>query len=366
MIVGPIEDIDAHEIRTGLGLARGELDCLVGGTPCQGFSINAPERFLEDPRNSLFRHYLRFLEEFHPRSLLFENVPGALSLENGWVVRQICEELMRLGYDVGLRILFAAHYGVAQERWRLIIIGSRIGPLPDHPKPTHYALGRANFTGSRALAFRLSDLDEPRLEKKVSVSEAIGDLPALANGEGAETAVYLHEPHSRFSKEMRGATTVLTHHVAPKLAPVNIERMKHVGPGGSWRDIPRELLPRGMTLARRSDHTKRYGRLTSDGLAGTVMTKMDPHWGAAFHYAQDRALTVREAARLQSFPDQYNFVGTRVSQYRQVGNAVPVLMAKAIALEISRSLLYQEYDLTHSGHQPRLLEESVAFGADNR
>jgi DNA (cytosine-5)-methyltransferase 1 len=152
--------------------------------------------------------------------------------------------------------------------------------------------------------------------------------------EGAETVGYTGEAGSAYARAMRNPQGVTFNHVGAKLAKQNIERMKYVKPGGSWRDIPYHLLPKGMQRARKSDHTKRYGRLRNDGLAGTVMTKCDPHWGTVFLPDQERSLTVREAARFQSFPDTYRFLGPRVSQYEQVGNAVPVLMAKAIALQI--------------------------------
>ena len=118
-----IEQVDPALLRSELGLSKGDLDVLVGGPPCQGFSINAPDRFLDDPRNSLFRHYVRFLAEFEPKAILFENVPGMLSLEGGVVFERIVEALRAYGYDVSVKILFAAHYGVPQERWRTIILG---------------------------------------------------------------------------------------------------------------------------------------------------------------------------------------------------------------------------------------------------
>lgn len=141
-----------------------------------------------------------------------------------------------------------------------------------------------------------------------------------------------------FAKLLRNPTGSTFNHYAAKLSRQNIERMAYIPPGGSWRDIPHDLLPSGMKRARKSDHTKRYGRLTKTGMAGTIMTKCDPHWGAVFLPDQDRTLTVREAARLQSFPDSYHFMGSRVAQYVQVGNAVPVLMAKAIAETLKSSL----------------------------
>lgn len=328
-----IVEIAPATVRERLGIARGELDVLVGGPPCQGFSINAPERFLDDPRNALFRDYVRFVREFEPKVFVFENVPGLLSLADGRVFSQVLSELERSGYNVTFKILFAAHYGVPQERWRLILLGSREGKI-EHPAPTHFASGRTNFRGGKSLVFRQLEVDRNLLAPFVTVGEAIDDLPRLSIGHGAEVIEYTLPAHSAYAAAMRNPSGKTFNHFAARLSAQNIERMSYVKPGGSWRDIPFALLPSGMKMARTSDHTKRYGRLRNDALSGTIMTKCDPHWGAVFLPTQDRALTVREAARLQSFPDSYVFTGSRVSQYKQVGNAVPVLMAKAIAQSI--------------------------------
>lgn len=181
------------------------------------------------------------------------------------------------------------------------------------------------------MIFSLDAKDSGCLKPYVTVKDAIYDLPRLKVGEGAEIVRYRIDAHSEYVRQLRDGQKETYNHVAAKLSRQNIERLKYIKPGGSWRDIPFELLPRGMKRARKSDHTKRYGRLRFDGLASTIMTKCDPHWGPVFLPNQDRSLTVREAARIQSFPDHYRFFGSRVAQYAQVGNAVPVLMAKAIA-----------------------------------
>lgn len=337
----PIEEVDAKAVRSRLGLKRGELSVVVGGPPCQGFSINAPERFIDDPRNALFRHYVRFVDEFEPQAIVFENVPGMLSLAQGAIFKQIVREFEKRGYRVSARIMFAAHYGVPQERWRLIILGSRTGSSIVHPYPTHYATGRANFAGGSTMTFRLGPLDECVLKAKVTLAEALSGLPRLAMGEGRDVVGYASDSMSDYAVLLSNPEGVTYNHVAPRLSKKNVERMKHVKPGGSWRDIPFELLPKGMQAARSSDHTKRYGRLLADELAGTVLTKCDPHWGAVFLPDQDRTLTVREAARIQSFPDRYRFYGSRVSQYEQVGNAVPVLLARTIAAAVREHLAAQ-------------------------
>ena len=147
---------------------------------------------------------------------------------------------------------------------------------------------------------------------------------------------YTKPPKSEFQKKIREGSTKIFNHGCAKLGEVNLERLKHIPQGGSWRDIPHELLPAGLQRARRSDHTKRYGRLHPDELCSTILTKCDPHWGSFFHPTQERAISVREAARLQSFPDHYVFTGSLTEQFEQVGNAVPPLMAKAIGETIKR------------------------------
>ncbi len=335
---GPIEAIDPAAIRRTLRLRKGKLDCLVGGPPCQGFSIYAPERLIEDPRNSMFRHYLRFVDEFSPKSILIENVPGMLSLANGKIVTTILHELETRGYSTEVKILLAAHFGVPQTRFRLIFLASRQKGLR-HPEPTHFCDARANFTGGSTLTDRQLPFDSLTLKQAVTLKDAIHDLPPLGPGEGSETSTYgIGKTISEYALAARAGSKILYNHTTNKISPINLQRLAHIPPGGAWVDIPEDLLPAGMRKARRSDHTKRYGRLTWDSVATTVLTKCDPHWGAVFHPNQNRTFSVREAARIQSFPDTYRFLGPRVSQYEQVGNAVPVLLAKALADAIGNHL----------------------------
>jgi DNA (cytosine-5)-methyltransferase 1 len=345
----PIEDVDASALRKSLKLTTETLDVLVGGPPCQGFSINAPGRFLNDPRNSLFKHYARFVEEFSPRAFVFENVPGLLSMADGAIFGKMLKVFNELGYHLSAKILFGPHYGIPQERWRLILLGSQYSEI-QHPEPTHFAKGRANFRGGGTLTMPLALSDSKRLLPAVTVGDAIRDLPRLSMGEGAEEVGYTGEPASPYALRLRNPEGITFNHFAARLSKQNIERMRYVPPGGSWRDIPHKLLPRGMQQARKSDHTKRYGRLSFDGLSGTVLTKCDPHWGTVFLPDQDRTLSVREAARLQSFPDSYRFLGSRVSQFVQVGNAVPVLMAEAIANAVRTHLEAQANTMNLAAH----------------
>ncbi|SCZ00992.1 DNA cytosine methyltransferase [Flavobacterium caeni] len=335
--------VDATEVRLKLGIEKGELSLLAGGPPCQGFSINAPKRDSTDARNHLFREFIRFVDEFEPKAVLIENVPGLVSYEGGATLHAILLELENHGYNADVRILYAPHFGVPQTRWRTIIIGMRETDdvSKAFPFPIHEAPLRVNFT-SRFNGRNIVSLPtEIKLSKFISVKDAIDDLPILKSGElGEEIKPYRFESQNDFQRLMRIGSKGAINHEAAKLSNINLDRLSHIPVGGNWTNIPDDLLPKGMQKARRSDHTKRYGRVDPNGLASTILTKCDPHWGAYFHYEQQRTFTVREAARIQTFRDTFKFVGARVEQYEQVGNAVPPFLAAAIGRSIISALSF--------------------------
>jgi DNA (cytosine-5)-methyltransferase 1 len=291
------------------------------------------------------------VDEFYPRAVLIENVPGLVSFEGGLTLQAILTALDKHGYQSDVRILYAPHYGVPQTRWRTIIIGLREGIAVNtaFPEPFYEAPIRINFTsrfdGRNIVALPMK-VELPRF---ISVKDAINDLPVLANGEtGTEVKKYRTQPKNDFQRAMRAGSNGVVNHEAAQLGKINLERLAYIPPGGNWTDIPSELLPKGMQRARRSDHTKRYGRVDPNGLASTILTKCDPHWGAYFHYNQDRTFTVREAARIQTFPDTFHFAGSHVEQYEQVGNAVPPLLAAAIGRSLACALGHETKELTRA------------------
>ena len=309
---GPIQDIRASDLMLAAGICEGGLDVLVGGPPCQGYSVYNHGRGVHDPRAGLFRQYLRLVEALQPKWLVMENVSGITSIAGGGIVREIREGMAGLGYRVQMKLLRAEALGVPQERRRMFFIGTRTGKEILFPEPTH----------------------GPGLLPYITIWDAISDLPRLQNGESADGHPYATEAANAYQLSLRENASLVSNHSAPRLAAINELRMSHVPPGGSWRDIPNDLLPEGMKRARRSDHTKRYGRPEKDQLACTILTKCDLHWGAYIHPDQDRSFSVREAARLQGFPDRFRFAGSRTEQFVQVGNAVPPPLGKAVAESI--------------------------------
>lgn len=323
---GAVQDISADFLLDKTGLQRGELFCLAGGPPCQAFSVYNHQRGMHDERSGLFREYIRLVEGLYPQWIVMENVTGMTSVEDGLAVTEIEHDLRELGYDVQHKVLKAEEYGVPQERRRIIFIGNRMGVPIEFPEPTHDGI---------SVPF-------------VTVDQAIMDLPELGINDGSEEADYTHVPFCDYQRELRQGADTVFNHTSPNLGEINVKRLAYIKQGGSWRDIPVDLLPAGMQKARRSDHTKRYGRLSQTGLSSTILTKCDPHWGAYFHPTQDRVISVREAARFQSFPDRFKFLGSKVEQYKQVGNAVPPLLARAVGRHIVKQMESSQKPLEES------------------
>lgn len=265
-----------------------------------------------------------------------ENVPGILTIGKGRVLKEILSALAELGYKCDARILFAEDFGVPQERRRVFIVGTRDDWTNElFPPGTH---GPAAKPSVKANAYvHRWEPGRRRIKNFTTVWDAIGDLPPLQNAGVWNSRTYSRGPKVEYQRELRRhANGVLNNHATRTLSKQMMARLKHIPSGGNWRDIPRRLLPAGMKRARPSDHTKRYGRPRKQSLACTILTKADPHWGAYIHPVDDRAISIREAARLQSFPDRFLFLGKPATQYVQVGNAVPPLMARAIAKAIRR------------------------------
>jgi DNA (cytosine-5)-methyltransferase 1 len=313
------------------GLRRGQLGCLLGGPPCQSFSYNNHARSASTRRARLFQQYLRIVAKLRPKTLVMENVPGMLTIGGGKIVTEIQAKLAALGYKSAIKILFAEDFGVPQERRRVFIVATRLGAAATlFPRGTH---GPAVKPSEEAnpWAHRWTPRNGKPPRRFVTVWDAIGDLPPARNGDGKSETRYRRMARTEYQARARRGSRVINDHVAHHVTKRMLKRIATVPEGGNWRDIPRRLLPAGMKRARKSDHTMRYGRLARRGLCCTILTKCDPHWGRYIHPVEDRTITVREAARLQSFPDRFRFSRFISKQYEQIGNAVPPAMAKRIA-----------------------------------
>lgn len=208
---GPIGKITAPQFLKSAGLAKGELDCLVGGPPCQGFSVYNHQRGMHDERSHLFRDYLRIVNGLRPSCIVLENVTGITSAGGGEAVTAILDRLNALGYAVEYRILKAEDYGVPQERRRVVFLGNRLGLPIIWPEITH---------GDGKIPF-------------VTIGDAILDLPALNNGEDRGVTGYGRAAQSAYQRMMREGSKTVLNHAAPRLAPINMERMAHIPQGGA-------------------------------------------------------------------------------------------------------------------------------------
>jgi DNA (cytosine-5)-methyltransferase 1 len=327
-----IEHLRGSDILKRTGLKRGELDLLIGGPPCQGFSIIG-QRQLWDERNALFRQFLRIAQELQPRCVVIENVTGLATLSKGAVLAEIGKSFLEAGYNVECAELLAAQYGVPQMRWRMFFIGWRTDQRKSggFPLPTHGQVGIGDLMPNRTIPPALTG-------GFVTIFDAISDLPPIEGGELGTT--YNKSPKTAYQSAMRDdAPHSLFNHYAARLSKQNMARIERLSPGEDWRALPRSLLPAGMQRALRKDHTRRYRRMTWEGIARSIITRFrDPKSGEYIHPEQNRTISIREAARIQSFPDWFVFEGTYSELYDQVGNAVPPLLAKAVASELRKML----------------------------
>ena len=316
------------------------LGLLAGGPPCQGFCSINPNRHENDPRNSLVDAFLHVASILRPEVVLIENVTGLLSLAKGFAITKIENRLQELGYKVDYKVLQAAHYGVPQSRWRLFVVGCK-SPKFSFPQPTHAAEITPNFIRGKELTFsETSDDLFNNYKSKVTVWDAISDLPEIGNGEQFEDDIHKLLCQNDFQSARRNGSTKLLNHRCKKLQEINMKRVMALPyEGMNWTDLPVELMP--DNLRRMKEKYKggvgaktRFQRLRKDGLFSTIVTSPDPYWGAFIHPTQNRVISVREAARAQSFDDQIEFCGSLNSQYRQIGNAVPPLMAEAVGKKI--------------------------------
>ena len=266
------------------------IDVIIGGPPCQGFSQKGKRLSLDDPRNFLFKQFVKFVAEFKPKYFVLENVPNHRDLHS--FPTRLSSDLVTCG------VLCAKDYGVPQDRRRAIFLGE---------------LNKLEVK-----------LPEP-LDILTTVKDAIYDLPFIASGEGVDERDYDKPAMSSYQKKLRAGAQVLYNHVATKHSKSALDRLKMIPKGKGKEVLPKELLTKSI-------YSGTWCRLLEDGIATTITTRFDtPSSGRFTHPVLDRCLTIREAGRIQSFPDTFRFYGNRTCQMKQVGNAVPPLLAKAIA-----------------------------------
>jgi len=309
-----------------IGLSSGKLDLLAGGPPCQGFSKNVPRRsrYLDDSRNLLIKTFLDYCETLQPKMVLMENVA---EMKNGFdqaYTREIVRRLEDSGYTVTYAVLNAADYGVPQRRRRAFFLANRFG-VKFAPPP----ISNVKFS---------DDPQESLLSfpPHVSVWDAIGDLPSIKHGEGMDAVRYATKPFSNYQESMRNAGDFVANHVARGLKPKQFARLAMLKPGQGLKDLPPELQVGG-------GYSGAYGRLTKEMVAPTITRWVfHPGSGRWGHPVDIRLISIREVARIQSFPDSFQFVGSYTQQAGQLGNAVPPLLAQRVGesmlAQLSRAL----------------------------
>lgn len=274
-----------------------DIDVIIGGPPCQGFSI-AGKRIIDDERNQLYKSFVSFVKYYQPKVFLMENVPNIVSMGKGVVKDSIIEDFENLGYTIVYKVLLASDYGVPQNRRRAFFVGTKNNKIFKFPEPT--------------------------TTNPISAKDAISDLSEKSLADGSE---YKNEPKSEYQKLIRGKSKGIYNHEITIHSEQTTSIISLVPDGGNYKDLPEELRKtRNVNIA--------WTRLNSKKPSFTIDTGHRHH----FHYKYNRVPTVRESARIQSFPDTFIFLGSKTSQYKQVGNAVPPILAQVLAKEIKKYL----------------------------
>jgi len=314
-----ISGLKTSEVMQLLNLDVEDLEVLVGGPPCQGFSKNqtASNRFIEDPRNQLYKDFMRFVKDLKPKVVIMENVAEIYNAFDGYVRKEVIETFNKLGYSVNVKVLTAADYGVPQKRRRCIFLAVRGNLVPEFPTPTH------SVSEDQDALFPVNTY--------VSAWEAIKGLPKPSDEPDA-LVKYTDKPSSTFEEWVRNPTKTVANHYIHPLQPTQTKRYLALKPGQDIRHLPKNLRPK-------SGYSGAYGRLDFTSVAPTITRWVfHPGSGRYGHPKEPRIITMREAARLQSFTDDFFFTGSKNEIAGQIGNSVPPLLMFSLAPTIKRLL----------------------------
>ena len=316
VVKGDVGNVSSDWLLERLDLEPGELDFLIGGPPCQGFS-SAGRSFWDDPRNQLLKHYIRILEDIQPKWFLMENVEGLLTAQESQYITEAARKFVEAGYTIRIHKLYSNWYGLPQKRKRIFIVGNSGGVNFEFPNPTHHGV---------------SAISPP-----LSIMDAISDLPQPTKGEPKQLN-YGKPPENDYQRELRHKH--VTEHSYTAVSDTLKKRIKHLESGQSMQDLPEELqhdsfdrrssrrVKDGTPTEKRGGAPSGLKRLEPDKPSLTITGGSDSEF---VHPVQDRFLTLRESARIQSFPDWFDFRGSKTSKQQQIGNAIPPLIAEKLA-----------------------------------
>lgn len=338
-------------------LAGGKVDVVLGGPSCQSFSTAGRRTKWVgkgDPRNDLWQHMFEVVRYLKPRAFLMENVPGMIYFKKGSFGENIFTRFAEEGYAVRKEILLAADWGVPQRRRRLFIVGV-LGDTPfEFPPATHLGGWRRD-----SLELWEKKRKEKGLLEHLTIWDAIGDLPLIGDKAGPVKGYAMTiDKTTSIAQQLRRGSRALRDHEVSAMSPDTRELIGRVPPGGTWRDIPPHLLPDRYRGMRRTDSTNLLGRLDASLPAYTITTQFNNVTTGCFtHPVEDRSLSVREGARIQTFPDRYEFVGSLTSRCRQIGNAVPPLLAHVLANALAEQIGGEEAGKRHPVPKPPIRGE---------